>query len=380
MFVTLQTFAQEKITYEYDVLNRLTKVTYPNGAVVTYTYDALGNRTSKKLLGGEWDEIIVFKDETVKSICVVNWDLNGDGELSSKEAAAVTSLGTVFKQKSIDSFDELRYFTGLTQIDDNAFYECICLKSIIIPKNVTSIGNQAFQSCVLTSIDIPNSVTSIGTWAFAGCPIAAVNIPNSVTYIANEAFYGSGLTSITIGNGVTSIGAGTFGYCNNLTSVTFGNNVTRIDNYVFRNCKSLSTITIPGSVTKLGYGVFTGCSNLSTIYSEIQSPFYIEEDVFDVYETATLYVPAGTKSAYMNKWSWSKFFNIVEMDAPLLAGDVNNDGLITVSDVMAQVSILIGKDNGNPPKFNHEAADMNEDGGVTIADVMLLVKFIVEKQ
>ena len=35
-------------------------------------------------------------DATVKSICVQNWDTNGDGELSFSEAAAVTSLGTVF--------------------------------------------------------------------------------------------------------------------------------------------------------------------------------------------------------------------------------------------------------------------------------------------
>ena len=48
LFATLQTFAQ---TYTYDNLNRLTKVVYDNGATVSYTYDALGNRTSKKVTG-----------------------------------------------------------------------------------------------------------------------------------------------------------------------------------------------------------------------------------------------------------------------------------------------------------------------------------------
>ena len=33
-------------TYSYDSLGRLTKVTYSNGVVITYVYDAAGNRTS----------------------------------------------------------------------------------------------------------------------------------------------------------------------------------------------------------------------------------------------------------------------------------------------------------------------------------------------
>ena len=48
MFATLQTFAQ---TYTYDNLNRLTKVVYSNGTTITYTFDALGNRLSRKVTG-----------------------------------------------------------------------------------------------------------------------------------------------------------------------------------------------------------------------------------------------------------------------------------------------------------------------------------------
>ena len=48
LFTTLQTFAQ---TYTYDNLNRLTKVVYSNGTTVTYSYDVLGNRMTKKVTG-----------------------------------------------------------------------------------------------------------------------------------------------------------------------------------------------------------------------------------------------------------------------------------------------------------------------------------------
>ena len=43
---------------------------------------------------------IVFADDTVKALCVQNWDTNGDGELSYLEAASVTSLGYVFESNT----------------------------------------------------------------------------------------------------------------------------------------------------------------------------------------------------------------------------------------------------------------------------------------
>lgn len=49
--MALGAFAQSTNTYEYDNLNRLTKVTYADGTVVQYTYDAVGNRLTKTVEG-----------------------------------------------------------------------------------------------------------------------------------------------------------------------------------------------------------------------------------------------------------------------------------------------------------------------------------------
>lgn len=93
--------------------------------------------------------IIQFADAKVKALCVANWDSNGNGELSEAEAAAVTSLGEVFKGNAeITSFNELQYFTGLTSIDEEAFYDCEGLTSITIPESVKSIGRDAFYNCI----------------------------------------------------------------------------------------------------------------------------------------------------------------------------------------------------------------------------------------
>ena len=115
--------------------------------------------------------IIIFADANVKTLCVANWDKDNNGELSEAEAAAVTDIGKTFRgNKQIASFDELRYFTKLTNIEDNAFRGCTGLTSIIIPEKVTSIGGDAFSGCTsLTSITIPANVTSIGEFALSNC-------------------------------------------------------------------------------------------------------------------------------------------------------------------------------------------------------------------
>ena len=78
----------------------------------------------------------------------------------------------------------------VTNIGDEAFYNCVYLTSITIPNSVTSIGDWAFYGCNgLTSVTIPNSLTSIGASAFSNCSgLTSISIPNSVTSVAEVAF------------------------------------------------------------------------------------------------------------------------------------------------------------------------------------------------
>ena len=182
--------------------------------------------------------------------------------------------------------------------------------------SVTSIGGSAFYWCSgLTSVAIPNSVTSIEYRAFSGCSgLTSVTIPTSVTSIGNYVFHGcSGLTSVTIPNSVTSIGYYAFSGCSGLTSITIPNSVTSIGNDAFSGCSSLTSVTIPNSVTLIGDYAFYSCNSLKTVYSEIVSPFAINENVFTTQTYAgTLHVPAGTKAKYLQAYGWKKVTNIVE--------------------------------------------------------------------
>ncbi len=132
---------------------------------------------------------ITFADEKVKAYCVDaerGWDANHDGELNVAEAASVTSLGTL--PADITSFNELRFFTGLTSIDDFAFANCSSLTEVSFPRGLTTIGQFAFQHCSsLTELDIPEGVTTIGQFAFNGYR-GIVTLPSTLTSLGINAF------------------------------------------------------------------------------------------------------------------------------------------------------------------------------------------------
>ncbi len=217
---------------------------------------------------------ISFEDSNVEAICVQNWDTNGDGYLDRIEAASVYDLGTFFQNNSqITKFNELQYFTSLSNIPDNAFNGCSNLEAITLSAGVRSIGSSAFENCnSLSSINLYN-VKTIGSNAFSGCSgLATVSNLDIVTTIGERAFVNcTSLTSLTIRSLdeyspnfiATSVGSGAFQGCTNLTTVNF--NGGTINSNTFQGCTSLTSITIGYWVTDIKEGAFKNCTALTTI-------------------------------------------------------------------------------------------------------------------
>ena len=59
---------------------------------------------------------------------------------------------------------------GVESIGAQSFWECVCLKKLVLSESLTQIPDYAFGHCdSLTEVVIPESVTEISHGAFASC-------------------------------------------------------------------------------------------------------------------------------------------------------------------------------------------------------------------
>lgn len=127
------------------------------------SYDALIKHYPKlKLNIAKW--WIRFEDPEVKRICVENWDKDGDGEISTEEAAKVSSIGTMFQAGSFISLEELQYF-GFQTMEWNTFRDSH-FKNIKLPETCQVLARGCFRDVQADTIDIPASVTFIDECSF----------------------------------------------------------------------------------------------------------------------------------------------------------------------------------------------------------------------
>ncbi len=143
----------------------------------------------------------------------------------------------------------------VTEIRDNAFYECDTLRHITLPETIEKIGHHSFYACFsLESIVIPESVTEIGMGCFCGCSaLSSVSLSKNITKIPESCFRScTSLKSIVISDNITEISDFCFSGCTELSSVSVGNKVNKIGDCAFYMCRNLKGIYIPPSVNEIG--------------------------------------------------------------------------------------------------------------------------------
>ena len=340
-------------------------------------------------------ENILFADPNVKAICVANWDTNHDGELSKAEAAAVTTLGTVFKNKAdITSFDEFQYFTGLTAVEADAFYNA-SLTSIVLPNTITEIKLRAFSRTRLTSIQFPEGLTTIGERAFDNAEsLEYVKFPQSLEKIDYYAFQATAIRHIFIPQNVTYIGdetANPFSGCKKLVSIVVDERNGSFDsrdncNAIIRSVGTATVVvgcqstTLPKNAqTKtinLGMTSFNGLGLKKFVIPEhfgyfyqyalagndldsliikkkeafSYSPYYFSfssQSAPNMLNTVVV-VPYGTKAAYVAK-GWvgegddgtQVVKQVVEAEPEPVNFDLNNDSKIDIGDVTKLVNEVL---------------------------------------
>ena len=98
----------------------------------------------------------------------------------------------------------------------------------------------------ITSVVIPDTVTFVS--GFKGLKeLKTITLPKSLTAIGSEAFQSSGLTSIIIPEGVKHIYRSAFSSCADLTSVTLPESLEELFPSAFSSNKELTTVNLPSS-------------------------------------------------------------------------------------------------------------------------------------
>lgn len=261
---------------------------------------------------------VPIADPAVLAICVANWDTNGSGYMSKNECAAVTSIGAKFKGNTeITSFEELEYFTGLTEVSGNgydggAFQGCSNLEKVVLPNTITSIKYAAFRDTAKLDMIIPSSVTNIENYAFNNSGITGdINLPNlSQTTLEPYVFMGSKIKRVlSLGNvevisGSASWSNGSFMNCTNLESVVLPETLKTFNG--FRGCTSLTTITIPSGVTDVKSRALYGCSALQSVIVMAEQPPTLENiDAFTSTNDCPIYVHDAAVDTYKAETNWN---------------------------------------------------------------------------
>ena len=57
-----------------------------------------------------------------------------------------------------------------------------------------------------------------------------------------------------------------------------------------------------------------------------------------------------------------------------MMGDLNQDGLINVQDIIISINIILG---GEPSDYELWSGDLNQDGVIDILDIVLLINLIL---
>ena len=182
-------------------------------------------------------------------------ELNYTYTVIRNEAVITGFNGTPEKIKLPEKIDGC----PVTEIRDNAFFDCKTLKEIELPESLEIIGHHSFYACVsLEKINIPENVKSIGTGSFCGCTaLYKAEINSDTEYLPESCFRAcTSLTGIKIPESVEYIGDYCFSGCTSLSDVSLGEKTEKIGKMAFYMCNSLESVYIPSCADTIGERAF----------------------------------------------------------------------------------------------------------------------------
>lgn len=284
----------------------------------------------------------------------------------------------------------------------STFKEHPNLKTLVLGDNVEIVGDSAFHLCSIESVSFGNSIKSIGECAFWDCVLLkSLTLPNSLTSIGANAFYNClSLISVEIPNSVVSIGDFAFTSCEKISTITIPNSVRSIGMYAFAGCTNLTTVkSYITDVFETGKEVFCLDDDatlyvpygLSGEYSSTEAWNYIQNIIEMEPEVMSIQIACNSKGnvninggndltgniALVNLDNNENTFIFTPKPGSKLEQVVLNGIDITTNVENNMLTCTIPANSQMIVTFASDQGDVNNDGLIDISDVVSIVNKIL---
>lgn len=219
---------------------------------------------------------------------------------------------------------------GVTAIEMNAMNGNPNLKLVRFPKSLRRIGESAFSGCEqLDSIEWNKALEVIESGAFFACEkLRTVWIPSQIEIIPQGCFMGcSSLEYVVLPKDLEEIGSEAFCSCQSLTRLDLPNKLVKIGDAALSG-SAVSELELPASLVSLSTGAL-GYS-LKTLKVWYNNPPVVDSYLFPKENEIVLYVPKGTRNAYLQAEVWKDFPTIIEFEGARVYNGTQDPEYITV--------------------------------------------------
>lgn len=257
-----------------------------NGDVVVTAVSLIDKsiRFTKTITASYTEVNIVFADTQTKAKLVSRYDTNSDGELSEREAAAVTSMilyggsGSVFAGVTPPiSFDEFVKFTHVTSVGFGS--SCQIFSSLIFPRNLETVSGTLKGATALTNISLACKITAI---------------PDSF-------LYGTGLSgTFIVPENIKKVNGAAFNNCSQLTKIVF----TAVEECKPAFSNDTCEVDFAGTLAKVEGQMFRD-ANLSRLIVRSVIPPVWENPSWNRAGDFNIYVPDASVDAYKAATGWA---------------------------------------------------------------------------
>ena len=206
-----------------------------------------------------------------------------DATLTAKEAAAVTSWGSVTFEAdaNVGSFNEFEFFTGLTVMPNKMFNQS-SITSLTCPKTMVYFGYLGAKDCdYLTYIKFSPSQTGV--------------VGNNTGYVAGDSWAGEPLRGGSV-----------------LTTVIIPEGITVLPSSFLRSCPVVNNVVFPSTLTSMESSNFTDSPLIKSATGVMTfksiTPPTLTAPLFQYSSMSGLIkVPAASVNAYKTATNWSAY-------------------------------------------------------------------------